>query len=67
MRMKIITKRHGRADTLRDAATMQRTINRIRGRALIPRGIYRFASFAEADTWMTRTIAHTHARRNSKT
>lgn len=46
---------------------MQRTMNRLRGGALIPRGVYRFASHEEADEWMIRTIANTHAHLSSKT
>ncbi len=54
-------------DTLRDAAILQRTINRLRGHDLVPRGVYRFATHEEADRWMIRQIAATHARRSSKT
>ena len=46
---------------------MQRTMNRLRGNALIPRGVYRFASHEEADEWMIRMIADTHAHLSSKT
>jgi len=46
---------------------MQRTMNRLRGGALIPRGVYRFADHEEADEWMIRTIANTHAHLSSKT
>ena len=46
---------------------MQRTMNRLRGGALIPRGVYRFADHEEADRWMIRTIADTHAHLSSKT
>lgn len=46
---------------------MQRTVNRLRGTGLIPRGVYRFASHEEADEWMIRTIANTHAHLSSKT
>jgi len=35
--------------------------------ALVPRGVYRFCSFEEADAWMTRTMARTHASLKSKT
>jgi hypothetical protein len=40
---------------------MQRTMNRLRGFGLIPRGVYRFALHEEAGEWMIRTIANTHA------
>lgn len=65
--VKTYTHRTAKADTIRDAAIMQRTINRLRGVGLIPRGVYRFESHEEADEWMTRTIANTHARLKSKT
>ena len=54
-------------DTLRDAEILLRTINRLRGRALVPRGLYRFPTHEEADEWMLREMARTHARRSSKT
>lgn len=34
---------------------------------LVPRGVYRFESFAEAEAWLNRTIARTLARRKSRT
>ena len=36
-------------------------------RALVPRGVYRFSSFEEADAWMTRMMARTHVSRSSTT
>jgi hypothetical protein len=47
---------------------LQRTLAAVRrtGR-LVPRGVYRFGSFEEADAWMTRTMARTHASLRSKT
>src|ERR1700694_2872294 len=62
-----VSKRPDGDDTLRDAAAMQRTMNRLRGGALIPRGVYRFANHEEADEWMIRTISNTHAHLSSKT
>jgi hypothetical protein len=35
--------------------------------ALVPRGVYRFRSFEEADAWLTKTIARTLVRRRSRT
>jgi hypothetical protein len=47
---------------------LQRTMARLRGTgAIVPRGLYRFTSFEEADAWMTRTMARTHASLKSKT
>lgn len=65
--MRRVSRRPEGEDTVRDAATMQRTMNRLRGGALIPRGVYRFADHEEADEWMIRTIANTHAHLSSKT
>ena len=62
-----VSKRPEGEDVMRDAAAMQRTMNRLRGGALIPRGVYRFADHEEADRWMIRTIADTHAHLSSKT
>ena len=45
-----------------DQAPLARTAALLRGTPwLVPRGIYRFKSFDEADTWMTETILRTHA------
>ena len=54
-------------DALRDSAILQRTLNALRENALVPRGVYRFASHEEADAWMTLQIAATHARLSSGT
>jgi hypothetical protein len=65
--MRRISRRHEGEDVLADAAILQRTMNRLRGEALIPRGVYRFQSHEEADEWMIRTVAATHVRLSSKT
>jgi hypothetical protein len=65
--MRRISRRPEGEDTIEDAAILQRTINRLRGVGLIPRGVYRFATHEEADEWMIRTIAATHAHLSSKT
>jgi hypothetical protein len=50
------------------ARTLQRTLAAMRGTgALVPRGVYRFATFDEADAWMTRQMARTHVSRKSRT
>jgi hypothetical protein len=49
MRTKVVTFRRGAADALSDARILLRTINRLRGYALVPRGVYRFSSHEEAD------------------
>jgi hypothetical protein len=49
-----------------DPATLQRTLAAVRRTgSLVPRGVYRFRSFEEADAWMTRMMARTHVSRNS--
>lgn len=65
--MKVVSRRTRKEDPLLDAAILQRTMNRLRGGALIPKGVYRFHSHEEADQWMLRMMARTHARLSSKT
>lgn len=53
---------------LEDQGRLARTAALLRGTAwLVPRGVYRFASFDEADAWMNEMILHTHERLNRKT
>jgi len=66
MRIKRVSRRSAKPDLLRDVAILLRTINRLRGGALIPKGVYRFTSHEEADSWMMRQMAATHARLNSR-
>jgi hypothetical protein len=50
-----------------DAAALQRTLAAVRRTgALVPRGVYRFVTFEEADAWMTRMMARTHASLSSR-
>ncbi|HUF18904.1 MAG TPA: hypothetical protein VMS12_12745 [Thermoanaerobaculia bacterium] len=65
--MRRVSKRKPGEDVLHDAAIMQRTMNRLRGSALVPRGVYRFATHEEADEWMMQKIVATRARLSSKT
>jgi hypothetical protein len=47
---------------------LQRTLAALRATgAVVPRGVYCFMTFEEADAWMTRTMARTHASLKSKT
>jgi hypothetical protein len=62
-----ISLRERGGDNLRDVAILQRTLNRLRRRALVPKGVYRFARHEEADEWMIRQIASTHVRLGSRT
>jgi len=70
-RMKIYTRRSGRnskpVTPIEDARILQETILGLRGNALIPRGVYRFHSFEEADQWMIKAIASTRARLQYRT
>ena len=69
--MKVVTRRPPGEDVLRDFAILQRTLNALRGNALVPRRVYRVSSHEEADAWMSLQIAATpslesrtaHARR----
>ena len=65
--MRRLSKRRDGNDVVSDIAALQRTLNRLRGPALVPRGLYRFARHEEADAWMMRQIVATHARLSSKT
>jgi hypothetical protein len=66
--MKIVGRIHGGENVPRDVAILQRTLNRLRGGVgLVPRGVHRFGSFEEAESWMTRQIVASHGRRSSKT
>ena len=65
--VKRVSRRSEEEDVVRDIAILLRTINRLRGTGLVPKGVYRFRSHEEADEWMTRQIAATHARRSPKT
>lgn len=63
---KVLQKKQRTRDPIADAKTMQSTINKLRGTALIPRGVYRFSTVEEADEWMIKEMARTRARLNSK-
>ena len=63
MTMKICTKRKGIVNSIKEATILQHTLNRLRNFSLIPKGIYRFNTFAESEQWMIQKIAATHARR----
>ncbi len=65
--MKIVSRRPAGEDVSRDSSIHQRTLNRLRGARLVPRGVFRFASHKDADEWMTRQILDSHEPRNSKT
>jgi hypothetical protein len=65
--MKTVSRRPAGEDVLRDSSILQRTLNRLRGARLVPRGVFRFASHEDADEWMMRQILASHVPPNSKT
>jgi hypothetical protein len=65
--VKTVSRRSGPSDPVADARVLQRTMNRLRGFALVPKGVYRFHTHEEADRWMMREIVATHARLRSRT
>ena len=64
--MKRISRRPEGEDVLRDIAILQRTMNRLRGGSLVPKGIYRFSSHEDADAWMMQQIVANQVRPSSK-
>lgn len=64
--MKRISHRLEGEDVVRDMAILQRTMNRLRGERLVPKGIYRFSSHEDADSWMMKQIVANHVRPRSK-
>ena len=62
-RMKTVGRRKIESPDVWEAVRqLTETAEPLRGtRALVPRGVYRFATFEEADEWMQETIASTHA------
>ena len=66
--MRIVGTRRLDGTALDDQGRLARTAALLRGTAaLVPRGVYRFASFDEANTWMNEMILRTHERPNPKT
>lgn len=66
--MRVVGRRRLDGASLEDQGRLARTAALLRGTgALVPRGIYRFASFDEAERWMIEMIRRTHAHRNRKT
>ena len=66
--MKVVGARHADVSPMADQAALARTTDLLRGTArLVPRGVYRFSSFEEADAWMTRMMLRTLEQQNPKT
>ena len=65
---KIVGRRRQRRGDWEDVRRLLATAASLRPfPGLVPRGVYRFVRFEEADTWLNRTIARTLARRKSRT
>lgn len=63
--MRVVGKRRADGSTLDDQGRLARTAAFLRGAAgMVPRGLYRFRTFEEADAWMIRMMARTHALRS---
>lgn len=67
--VKVVGRRKiGRTTSLEDADRLLRTAWAIRGTdKLVPKGLYRFRTFEEADEWMKQMMASTYVRLRSKT
>lgn len=65
--IKIVTKRKGAVDSINDARILLKTIQHLRGKELVPKGIFRFKTFKEADEWMMNMMVNTLVPRRLKT
>jgi len=66
--MHTVGRRSPRDDAWADQGRLARTAALLRGgRGLVPRGVFRFSSFEEADTWMTQMMTASRAHRNPTT
>ncbi len=65
---KVVGRRRIGPSSLEDTDQLLRTAWELRGTdKLVPRGLYRFKTFEEADAWMIQAMARTHALQQSKT
>ena len=66
--MLAVGRRSVQGDAWADQGRLARTAALLRGgRGLVPRGVYRFSSFEEADAWMTRMMIAAQERRSPTT
>jgi hypothetical protein len=66
--MKSVGHRNPGGDAWADQRSLARTATFLRGHPqLVPRGVYRYSSFEEADAWMSRMMIVTRERRSRKT
>jgi hypothetical protein len=66
-RVKVVSKRSGKADDVQDAEALQKLVNQLRGVGIAPRGVYRFETHEDASEWLIHQMAVLHARQSSKT
>lgn len=52
--MKVIGKRTAKASAILDVTVLQKTLNQVLGHKTVPRGLYKFKTFEEADEWMIK-------------
>ncbi len=64
--VKRLSRRREGQNVLLDIAILQRTMNRLRGKPLVPKGIYRFESHEDAEAWMMKQIVANHVPPSSK-
>jgi hypothetical protein len=63
-----VGKRNLEGDGWADQSRLARTAAFLRGDPdLVPRGVFRYSSFEEAEAWMSRMMIVTHARRKRTT
>ena len=66
--MLTVGRRSGREDAWADQGRLARTAAYLRGDpGLVPRGVFRFSSFEEADSWMTQMMTAARVRRSPTT
>ena len=65
--MKTVGTRRADGNPFDDQGCLARTARALRPAGLAPRGVYRFASFEEAGTWLLQTMRRSPAPRSRKT
>lgn len=60
--VKLVSKRKIKENSLSDIAILLDTISKLQGGRIIPKGVYKFLSFKEADEWAMKMIADIHER-----
>lgn len=65
--IKTATKRKLTVDSISDARILLRTIQSLRCKELVPKGVFRFKTFEEADEWMIKMMVDTLVHRRLKT